>query len=82
MARALIDVAPLSGGVRARFAAEPGLEQELRALIALEAECCAFLAIALHATDRGLLLDVTGPPEAQAIIDGMFSPTPGLSPGG
>jgi hypothetical protein len=66
---------PIEGGVRARFVHSDRLERELRALVALEAECCAFLSLTVSRGDDLVVLDVTGPPEAQSLIDALFAPT-------
>lgn len=44
------------------------IEAELRRLVALEAECCAFLAFDLESTGDVLRLTVTGPALAQPLI--------------
>lgn len=66
-------VTKLPGGVRARFVPGPQIEAQLAALAKLEAECCAFLSITLHTTDDTLVLDITGPAEAQSLIAQLFS---------
>lgn len=71
--RGLEHVEPVPGGIRARFAAVAGIEPGLRALIALEAECCAFLTMTLSAQDGPVMLEVTGPPEAQSLIAELFT---------
>lgn len=70
--RALRAREPIPGGVRLVFDPAAEIEEELRALIAAEAECCAFLRMELRATAAGLRLDVTGPDEARPLIDGLF----------
>jgi hypothetical protein len=70
---ALLARAPIVGGVRLTFAAGPGTEQSLRALIAAEAQCCSFLRMDLGHDDDVLTLDITGPGEAQPIIAEMFT---------
>jgi hypothetical protein len=65
--------APISGGVQARFGHDSAIEQELRALIALEAECCAFLSLTVSREDDLVVLDVTGPPDALSLIDELFT---------
>jgi len=64
---------PLPGGERLTFAAGADTEAGLRAIIAAEAECCAFLRFDLHGDGDVLRLDVTGPDDAQPIIAGMFA---------
>src|ERR1035441_10558565 len=44
LARGLDRLSPIPAGVRARFVSNAEIEAELRALVALEAECCEFLS--------------------------------------
>ena len=53
-------------GERLRFTDTPEIERELRAAIAAEAECCAFLRLDLRRDDDGLVLDISGPEDARA----------------
>jgi hypothetical protein len=71
--RALRSREPLLGGVRLTFEPDPETERQLRDVIAAEARCCAFLRMDLRASDRGLVLDVTGPAEAEPVIAGLFA---------
>ena len=43
------------------FAATPEIERDLRAAIAAEASCCAFLRWTCERTGDGLVLDIAGP---------------------
>jgi hypothetical protein len=61
------------GGRRLTFAAGSRIEQELRHLIALEADCCALLAMGLSTDAETVSLTVTGPPEAQAQLVDIFA---------
>jgi hypothetical protein len=63
----------IAGGARLTFAAGPEIADSLRELIAAEADCCAFLQMNLHAAGSELVLDVTGPEEAQPIIAEIFA---------
>ncbi len=63
----------LSDGVRLVFAADPGTEREVRALVADETQCCPFLGFRLSRTAEALVLEVTGPQEAQPLMDELFS---------
>lgn len=69
----LISRDPLPGGIRLRFAASPGADQRLRAIILAESECCAFLQMNLREVPPYLELDVTGPTEAAPIIAQLFA---------
>ena len=72
-ARALRSRVAISGGERLVFADAPGVEDELRAAIAAEQVCCAFLRLGLKRADAGLTLDITGPDEALPIIAELFA---------
>lgn len=63
---------PVDGGARLTFAATDTVERQLRAVIAAEAECCSFLDFDLRRDDDALQLVVTGPAEAQPIIEELF----------
>ena len=45
------------------------LEDALRALIAAEAECCPFLEFSLQPEGANLRLEITGPSDADTIVD-------------
>jgi hypothetical protein len=64
---------PLAGGTRLTFAASGDTERNLRELIAAEADCCSFLRFELDRDGETLLLDVTGPDDAQPIIAELFA---------
>ena len=55
------------------FADSAETERELRAAIAAEASCCAFLRMDLARTDDGLVLDIAGPQDARPIIAELFA---------
>jgi hypothetical protein len=65
----------IAGGQRLAFQGAPGLEGRLRDAVAAEASCCAFLTMTLYASEDGteLVLDVTGPADAQAMIAELFA---------
>ncbi|MCZ6643721.1 MAG: hypothetical protein O7C67_18205 [Gammaproteobacteria bacterium] len=60
----------IDGGLRVTFPNDPALLAELRALIALERQCCGFLDFQLtkDIDDSRSLLSITGPREAQAVL--------------
>jgi hypothetical protein len=72
-AHALRGREPLPGGARLHFAADAETEQELRQLVAAEAQCCAFLRMDVRRTDDTLILEITGPAEAESIIGELFA---------
>ncbi len=67
--RALISHARTPDGARHRYRSDPGVEAELGALVALEADCCPFLDLRVTRDDGALVLDVSGPPEARPIVE-------------
>jgi hypothetical protein len=60
-------------GERLIFTDTPEIEHELRAVIAAESSCCAFLRMDLERTDAGLVLDIAGPQDARPIIAELFA---------
>ena len=72
-AQALRSREPLPGGARLRFSGDEETAQRLRAIVAAESDCCAFLSFDLKAEDGLLRLDVTGPADAQPIIAELFA---------
>ena len=60
-------------GERLIFTDGPATEQELRAAIAAESSCCAFLRMDLQRADEGLVLDIAGPRDARPIIAELFA---------
>jgi hypothetical protein len=65
-ARALRRAARTGRGLRLDFDAGPGVEDELRSLVALETECCAFAQWSVSAADRQLTVEVSGDSEETA----------------
>jgi len=45
---------------------------ELARVVAAEQECCTFFAFAITIDQRGIALEVTAPPDAQAIVTALF----------
>ncbi len=65
-ALALSQVSRTERGVRLVFRADPGVADELRALAALERECCAFATWSVRPDGGQLILEVSGDGEAAA----------------
>ena len=63
-------------GLRVRFRDEPGVEQELRALVAVESDCCSWARWQILRADGDLLLVVTSTPEGAAALHTMLSSGP------
>jgi hypothetical protein len=72
MERALEDRAPAPEGLRLAFRADPGVEDELRALAELERECCGFAAFAVQAAGDRVVLEVTSSGEGVAAVRRLF----------
>lgn len=64
---------PLPGGERLTFAGDPATERDLRAAVAAERKCCAFLDLHLRREGGHVILDVTGPDAAQPLIAELFA---------
>jgi len=41
--------------------------------VKLEAECCSFLTMTVHASEDTIVLEVTGPRQAQPLIAELFT---------
>jgi hypothetical protein len=72
-ARALRTREQTADGERLTFDDGEDTERELRAVIAAEASCCAFLRIDLQRGADGLVLDIAGPQDARPIIAELFA---------
>lgn len=70
---ALLERTAIHAGIRLRFRAEGDVAERLRQLIAAERECCPFLDMALTSHDGDLVLDITAEPDAQPVLELMFS---------
>jgi hypothetical protein len=71
--RALRSRHPIPDGTRLTFEASADTERELREIVAAEARCCAFLRMDLRPAGDALILDITGPAEAEPIIAELFA---------
>lgn len=72
-ARALIAQAKTADGLRLDFRPEPGIEEELRALVAVETECCPWATWTVRASATELVLDVRAAGDGVAALHDMFS---------
>jgi len=70
----VIDTVSLPNGYRYALTAGAGALGKLADLVHLEHECCRFLAfkIIVSPGDSPIQLEVTGPPEAKAMIADLF----------
>jgi hypothetical protein len=61
-------------GLQIRFRDEPLVEEELRALVAVESNCCSWARWEVRRADGGLILEITSTPEGAATLHAMFRP--------
>jgi MerR family transcriptional regulator, copper efflux regulator len=59
-------------GVRLELAADAPVGDVAR-LMAAEHDCCRFFSFALTVDDRGIALEVTAPPDGQAVLTSLFA---------
>ena len=72
-ARALIAQAKTADGLRLDFRPEPGIEEELRALVAVETRCCPWATWTVQARGTELALDVHATGDGVTALHGMFT---------
>ena len=72
-ARALRSREQTEQGERLTFDTSPEVERELRAVVAAEAGCCAFLSMDVQRGEGELVLDISGPQDARPIIAELFA---------
>ena len=70
----LLDRARTETGVRVRLRDTPDIEQRTRELVAAESRCCAFLDFDLSRDEGDVVLDISGPEDAQPVIELFFEP--------
>jgi len=72
--RAVIDITPLPDGYAYRFDTTSEILSHLARLVDLERQCCPFLTfrIIVKAGRQPICLEITGPPEAKAVIAGFL----------
>ena len=75
MTKALTGRDETPDGLRLSF--RPGAEEELRALIAVEAGCCAWATWTIERADGAVVLDVRSAGEGAATLRGMFTAAQG-----
>ena len=74
IARAMTERTETTDGLRMSFRPEPGAEEELRRLVAVESECCRWAAWAVEASTGTIVLDVRSTGVGVATLHGMFRP--------
>jgi len=77
IARALTERTETAEGLRLSFRSEPEVEEELRALVAVESECCPWAAWTVETIAGSTVLDVSSEVQGVAVFCSMFtSPVP------
>lgn len=76
-AQALTERAETEYGLRLSFRAEPGAEQELRQLVAVENQCCRWASWTVDTRAGQLVLDARSAGDGIAALHNMFT---GLHP--
>jgi hypothetical protein len=72
-ARALTERAQTSHGLRISFRPEPGVEDELRKLVAIENQCCPWADWTVDAGSGQIVVDVRSAAEGITALHGMFT---------
>src|SRR5262245_55921333 len=62
----------LANGYAYEFPAAREVLEKLKTLVALERQCCQFLAFSIIEIPKKIRLEVTGSPEALAVIEDLF----------
>jgi len=76
-ARAMTDRTQTEHGLRIRFRPGPGTEEELRALVAVENECCSWATWTVETSPGHVVLDVRAEGAGVTALHDMFT---GLRP--
>jgi hypothetical protein len=61
-------------GLLLRFRDEPAVERELRAVVAVESECCAWARWEVRRADGELIMRVSSTPTGAVALHAMFGP--------
>ena len=72
-ARALTGRTETADGLRMSFRPEPGAEEELRALVAVENECCRWADWTVEVDDGQIVLAVRAAGDGITALHGMFA---------
>ena len=71
-ARAMAGRIETEHGLRIRFRPEPGTEEELRALVAVENECCSWATWTVETRPDHVVLDVRAADAGVTVLHSMF----------
>jgi hypothetical protein len=74
IARAMTECTQTADGLRMSFRPEPGVEDELRRLVAVENDCCSWATWTLESVAEVPVLDVRSTGPGIAALHGMFRP--------
>jgi hypothetical protein len=80
-ARAMTERTVTAHGLRIFFRPEPGAEEELRALVAVENECCSWADWTVQADAGQIVLDVRAAGAGAAALHEMFTDLEPSRPG-
>lgn len=72
-ARAMTGRDQTPDGLRIGFRADPGVERELRELVAVENDCCGWATWTVEPAAQHLVLDVRSVGDGVAALHGMFT---------
>jgi hypothetical protein len=72
-ARAMTERAETADGLRLSFLLRPGVQEELRTLVAVENECCPWASWTVDSNDGQIVLDVRSAGEGIATLHSMFT---------
>jgi hypothetical protein len=64
---------PDPGHAVLRFSADPLTREHLEALVAAEAQCCAFMTFDLRVPDGELVLELAAPAGAEPVLDDLVA---------
>src|SRR5436190_21667140 len=68
---ALVDVCTAPTHAELRFAAGRGVRERVEAIVAAEAECCAFLTMRVSDEPDLVVLAIEAPPGAEPVLDDL-----------
>jgi hypothetical protein len=72
LAGAMTECTQTSDGLRMSFRPEPGVEEELRRLVAVETECCSWATWTVKTNAGATVLDVRSAGPGIGALHGMF----------
>lgn len=73
LARAPLELVDTEDGIHMEFASEPGVEQDLRELVAVESKCCSWAVWRVDVSDNRIVLSVASTGDGIAAIRTIFA---------